>query len=269
MAEIESQAKLSPSQSAGGKIQVIPPAPAYRLTAREFSPTGEAMEIAAEFPTEIDFEKWSVMQQVVMLKKGTWKNASVAEILFGLAYAKKMGLDVMQGDVYSVGDGRIATSNKAKIKMAFATKRIKGFTTDIKELKDNPINLPGCAQKFDLECTVVLDVEGLNKPIIRKAKLSAWYNSKNPNWTGRPDHMLELNTMAHACEYVHPTETGPDELPDQEVAQIGAGMAALTQPQPSVRELRAAADEEKARQRSNVAADAPLAEVVEAEVVAK
>ena len=165
MAEIEGQAKLAQvpltSPSVGqAKMQVTPPP--YKLTAREFSPTGEVTEIAAEFPTEIDFEKWSVMQQVVMLKKGTWSKATVAEILFGLAYAKKMGLDVMQGDVYSVVEGRIATSNKAKIKMAFATKKIKGFSTDIVELKDKPINLTGCAQKVDLECTVVLDVEGLN-----------------------------------------------------------------------------------------------------------
>jgi len=271
MAEIESQAKLAQAQAPlnyiDGKLVPVPvpvPAPAFRLIAREFTPSGESMEITADLPTELDFEKWSVMQQVVMLKKGTWKNASVADILFGLAYARKLGLDVMSGDVYSLGDGRIATSNKAKIKMAFATKRIKGFTTEIKELKENAINLPGCPQKYDLECTVTLDVEGLNKPVVRKAKLSAWFNGKNPNWTGRPDHMLELNTMAHACEYVHPTETGLDELPDQEVAQIGAGkVAASTLSYPErASNLRAIAEAEKAK--AQLANSVPLSASVSA-----
>ena len=267
MAEIESEVKIIPLPPTIGTAPTLPglpnkaytPEPIYRLSAREFTATGESMEISCELPTTTNFNEWSVKQQVVMLKKGTWKTASVAEILWGMAYARKLNLDIMAGDVYSVGDGRIATSNKAKIKLAFATQKIKGFDVQFKELNETPASLAQCSQKKDLECTVSLDVEGLNKPIVRRAKLSAWFNPKNPNWTGRPDHMLELNTMAHACEYVHPTETGVDELPDQEAAQLNMGAASISTP--SVKELRAAADAEK--ERRAVPADVPLAQLAE------
>jgi hypothetical protein len=184
----------------------------YVITVKEFDAAANKTEISCTLPTSANFADWSVKQQVIMLKKGAWAKSTIPEIMWGIAYANKLGLDIMQGDVYSVGDGRIATSNKAKIKMALATGKIKGFTTEIVDTK-KPIDLTGCIQKTDLECTVTLEVEGFNKPIIRKALLSRWFTARNPNWVGRPEHMLELNTMAHACEYVHPTETGPDEAP--------------------------------------------------------
>lgn len=184
----------------------------YMLEVREFDAAGKGKSIAVAAPTSSNFAEWSLMQQVIMLKKGTWKGASIPDIIYAIAYAHNMGLDIMQGDVYPSGEGRINTSNKAKIKQALGTGNIEGIEVEIKDT-GNPITLVGCSQKTDLECTATIHVKGWKKPIIRKSFLSRWYNARNPNWAGRPEHMLELNTVAHAVEYVNPTATEDDEAP--------------------------------------------------------
>lgn len=194
----------------------------YQIKVKEFDASGHSTELSVPVPTTVDFDSWSLMQQAVMLKKGMWSKSGINEIIFAIAYAAsfhdKNGnrvLDIMQGDVYPTGDGRIATSNKAKVKIAQTTGMIVGIESDIKELPD-PINLPGCPLKKDIECTVTIHVKGWIKPIIRKARLSRWFKEKNPNWKERPEHMLELNTIAHACEYVSPTGTDEYETPPNE-----------------------------------------------------
>lgn len=184
----------------------------YMLEVKEFDAAGKSKAITVAAPTTSNFAEWSLMQQVVMLKKGTWKGASLPDIIYAIAYARNMGLDIMQGDVYPSGEGRINTSNKAKIKLALATGNIRGIEVEIKDTGE-AINLTGCSQKTDLECTATIHVKGWEKPIIRKSRLSRWFNARNPNWAGRPEHMLELNTVAHAVEYVNPTATDDDEAP--------------------------------------------------------
>jgi hypothetical protein len=190
---------------------LVPTAAGYSLKIRELDASGKATEIEVAVPDNGDFEKWSLMQQVAMLKKGPWKTSPINEIMFAIAYARSLNLDVMRGDVFPTGEGRIGTSNKAKIKLALATGNIEGIVTETVELPDKGPD--GCAAKKDLECTVTIYVKGWKQPIVRKAKLSRWYKPRNPNWVGNPEHMLELNTVAHACEYVHPTATEDDEAP--------------------------------------------------------
>jgi hypothetical protein len=183
----------------------------YDLKIRELDASGKATELSVPMPTTSEFAKWTLLQQVAMLKKGPWKASPINEIMFAVAYANSLGLDVMRGDVFPTGEGRLGTSNKAKIKLALATGQIEGIETSMRELpEDAPA---GCASKKDLECTVTIYVKGWQKPITRKAKLSRWFKASNPNWKGNPEHMLELNTVAHACEYVHPTATEDDEAP--------------------------------------------------------
>jgi hypothetical protein len=183
-----------------------------KFTISEFTPAGEKTALEIPMPTSTDFATWSVVQQVGMLKRGPWKNCMIADIYWGLAYAHRIGADVMLGELFPTGDGRWGTSNKFKIKEALRTGKIKGFSVETRDTGEK-IELSGCIQKTDLECTVTLEVEGFNKPIVRKARLSRWFMGTNPNWKGRPEHMLELNTFAHACEYVVPGGTEPDEAP--------------------------------------------------------
>lgn len=191
---------------------LVPVSGEYLIRVKEFDAAGKGNEIAVAIPNSVDFRQWSVMQQALMLKKGAWASSSIPEIVFAIAYANSLGLDILQADVYPTGNGRIATSNKAKIKLALATGNIEGISAEIKET-DKPITLKDCALKNDLECTVTVHVKGWKMPIVRRAFLSQWFNAKNPNWASRPHHMLELNTVAHAVEYVNPTGTGDDEAP--------------------------------------------------------
>lgn len=199
----------------------------YSITVREFDPMGRETQWAVAAPTGPDFKTWTLMQQVAMLKKGTWQKYPITDILFAIAYAHNLSVesganvDIMQGDVYSTGDGRIATSNKCKIKMALATGKIDSIESTLVELA-GPAPA-GCIAEHDLECTVVLGVKGFSKPIVNKSRLSRWFKKNNPNWVGNPEHMLKLNTLAHACELVHPTATEADELPDVETTTLTKG----------------------------------------------
>jgi hypothetical protein len=184
----------------------------YKLTVKEFDAAANKVELSCPLPDSTEFAEWSIMQQVIMLKKGMWKSCTIPDILWGLAYARRIGADVMLGELFPSGEGRWGTSNKFKIKEALKTGKIKGFSVDIRDTGEK-IELSGCIQKTDLECTVSLDVDGFTKPVVRKARLSRWFMGTNPNWKGRPEHMLELNTFAHACEYIVPGGTEPDEAP--------------------------------------------------------
>lgn len=183
-----------------------------RITIRDFDAAGRANELACDLPSSGDFKQWSLQQQIVMLKKGAWATSSVADIVWGLAYANALNADVMKGELFPTGPGRWGTSNKYKIKQALRTGRVRGISVEMRDTKEN-IDLKGCVQKTDLECTVTVAVEGWTAPIIRRARLSRWFKEKNPNWQGNPEHMLELNTVAHALEYVEPTATEDDEAP--------------------------------------------------------
>lgn len=183
-----------------------------KMTVRELDPLGRATNYLVPLPQSTRFEEWSVFQQAAMLKSGAWNKSPIGQIFYAIAYANRLGLDIMQGDVYTTGDGRIATSNKAKIKLALN----KGILEDAPVFRtteiDEEINVDGYDGP-EIECTVTLRVKGWKTPFTKTQRLSEWYVAKNPNWKTRPKHMLEMNTLAHALEFVSPTETGEDEAP--------------------------------------------------------
>jgi hypothetical protein len=182
----------------------------YQLGIKEYDAAGRATEFAISL--SMDDPKWGPrIQTAAILKQSPqWKAAAFPYIIYAVMYAENLGLDVMAGDVFDVG-GRLATSNKAKIKRALASGNIEGIETTTVEL-----DAPGpdkCVAKKDLECTVTVHVKGWKHPIVRRARLSRWYKGSNPNWRDNPEHMLEMNTTAHACEYVVPGGTEGDEAP--------------------------------------------------------
>lgn len=188
----------------------------YLITIKEFDKMGKSTNISVALPTTSDFKMWSLMQQAVFLKKGTWEKQSLYEIVLAIAYAQNLGVDIMQGDVYPVGEGRLSLSNKARIKLALATGMVQGIQVEFKKLAEKlPEELDKCVlyPGMDIECKVTVTVKGWQHPIVRTAKLSRWYKEKNVNWRDNPEHMLELNTTAHACEMVAPGATYDDEAP--------------------------------------------------------
>lgn len=218
-----------------GNSTAIVSSPAAALTLentsfeiKSFDAAGNGTTYMVPFPTSSDFAEWSIVTQVGMLKRGPWNKLSIPDIYWGLAYAHRIGADVMKGDLFPTGDGRFGTSNKFKIRKAMETGKIKGWDVAITDTGRASDKLKTCVQQTDLECTVTLDVEGLNKPIVRKALLSRWYKPSNPNWKDNPEHMLELNTLAHACEYIADTGTGPEEAPPLEPSPIQQSSPAPT-----------------------------------------
>ena len=195
------------------------PAPSLdsmKMSVRELNALGQATVYEVPIPASSNFGEWSFFQQIAMLKAGAWSKTPVSQVVYAIAYANRLGLDIMQGDVYTTGEGRIATSNKAKIKLALKTGLIQGIEVNTVETDDELTgDAEACSSKFDLVCTVTITVKGWTKPIVRSQRLSEWYMKNNPNWKTRPSHMLELNTTAHACEMICPTETGVDEFPAQ------------------------------------------------------
>lgn len=182
------------------------------LSVRELDALGKATTYSVGLPMSSTFKSWTLPQQIGMLKAGAWGKYPIAMIAFAIAYADSLGLDIMQGDVYSTGDGRIATSNKAKIKLAMRTGLIVDAPQIVTEETDEPIELDGY-EGPQLVCTVSVRVKGWDKPLVKTQKLSSWYVKNNPNWRLRPEHMLELNTLAHTLELISPyAETGEDEI---------------------------------------------------------
>lgn len=188
--------------------KIVPTGTTHQITIKDFDAAGKITELSCPLPDDARFESWTMMQQIVMLKRGVWNASSVPDIIWGLAYAKQIGADVMQGELFPTGQGRWGTSNKYKIKKALATGNIIGIESVSKELTEP--GPAGCIAAHDIECTVTITVKGWQKPLVRKARLSRWYKKGNPNWVGNPEHMLELNTVAHACEYI-PGATGATE----------------------------------------------------------
>lgn len=200
---------------------IVPVGTTHQITVKDFDAAGRVTELSCPLPEDARFETWNMMQQIVMLKRGVWATSTVPDIVWGLAYAKQIGADVMQGELFPTGQGRWGTSNKYKIKKALATGNILGIDTQMKELTGEKAP-DGCIAKCDIACTVTITVKNWEKPLVRTARLSRWYKKGNPNWVGNPEHMLELNTVAHACEYI-PGATGAteeDEAPPLEQSSI-------------------------------------------------
>lgn len=193
------------------------------MTVTDLDALGRKTVYQVPLPMTANYAEMTVPQKILVLKAGRFSKLPVPLVLSAIVYAAQIrvqtgaAIDELQGDLYAVsnraGEITFNLTNKAKIKIANATGRIRGVTIETVELVDEPIELDGCDATHDLECTVTLEIAGLTKPIVKVQRLSEWFVKSNPNWQGRPRHMLELNTYAHACEYVFPTDTGEDEVP--------------------------------------------------------
>lgn len=221
MAELQGEVVTS-------KAEIIPAASAvetvqgdfgrFLVRVREYDAAGQADNFALAITTDHPVWGEHLMNACVLKQSEQWRATPLMVVAWASRYAKESGLDIFAGDVYMV-QGRVSTSNKAKIKKALASGLVKGIQTEMKELAEAAPQ--GCKCAKDLECTATITVQGWDKPIVRKAKLSRWFKSRNPNWVDNPEHMLELNTVAHACEFVAPGGTESDEVPPLEPPYYG------------------------------------------------
>lgn len=203
--------------------EAIVPAPTregYSITISEFDAAGKRSDLVVPLPTGASIEnvRGNLLLRAAILKSTTWNKFAIPQILHGIMFADRLGLDIELGDVYSA-DGRPALSAEGRIKLAQKDPRYKGHSTTFKEL-DEPLNKPKCVLKKDLECTVTIRVEGWEQPIVRTARLSRWHKD-TPAWNERPEHQLELNTLGHACRFLRPIGD-PEDAPPATETQKGA-----------------------------------------------
>lgn len=237
MAEILSTALAS---------SVRPNLSAYQMSVRILDAKGAGSDYLVPIPEAGEFAKWTFHQQIAMLKSGTWSKYPVEMIMFAIAYAHSKGLDINDGDVYAVGEGRLAISNKAKIKLALKTGHIKSFKATFRELADEPAP-EECVLDYDIECTVAIETDNLGT-ITKTQKLTEWFNAKNPNWCNRPYHMLEMNTFAHACDYINPTDSSDEFSPTEAPIPISATIQSTSDLVPRLEASIKAVQERKAEE---------------------
>lgn len=211
-----------------------------QLKVRELDALGRGVEYTVTLPTTVEYAKLTVDQKLWLLKTGALRACSIPMIYSIMVRAEELRretgakIDELAGDIYATGEGRMALSNKAKIKIANATGRIQGVEWTVVE--DGDLELTGY-EGPELICTVTVHVKGFVKPVILTQRLSEWYMPSNPNWKTRPEHMLRLNTYAHACEFIFPMDN--DDAPSsatperpapsaEAVAEIMAEVTAIT-----------------------------------------
>lgn len=202
------------------------------LKVKELDAVGRAIEYSVTMPNTVQYATLTVPQKLWLLKSGPLRACSIPMIFSIMVRAEELRretgakIDELSGDLYSTGEGRIALSNKAKIKIANATGRIEGVDFDI--IEGPEISLTGYTGP-ELICTVTVYVTGFKHPLVLTQTLSEWYMPANPNWKNRPEHMLRLNTYAHACEFIFPGDND-DAPPTPEptlktVAEVFASIA--------------------------------------------
>lgn len=181
-----------------------------QMQVKDLDSMGRAQIYTVPMPDQEEYVNLTVAQKVWLLKSGPWSKFTVNTVIGGLYLANQLSkqsgayIDPMQMDVYPTGEGRYGVSNTARWKMAKATGRIRSYEAYFTDLDTTFPTKNGEMQDFS--CTVIIEVDGMTKPIKKTQRLSEWYNDTNPNWRNRPEHMLEQNTRGHACELITPTD---------------------------------------------------------------
>src|SRR4029077_8261106 len=100
-------------------------------------------------------------------------------------------LDILQGDIYPI-EGRMAVSDKAKIKYALAQGIFSNAPSIVTE-EGPQVVIPwetrrgkGEYRGPDLKTTVRLAVKGWSEPIVYTTELKSWFKGANPNWVSNP-----------------------------------------------------------------------------------
>lgn len=198
----------------------------YSIEVNEFTPAGKKNSYAITVPNNLNTASIPVMVLAAMLKEGGgWRDKSLASILVAIAYADRMGLDIVAGDVYIGAEGRISTTAAAKIRHAMASGRIAGYKVVIERGADIEIPWETAKQKGvwkgpDLTATVTVKVKGWDEPVVYTARLREWFIGSNPNWRLRTEHMLRLNALSKAMAEVAPMGVEADEAPPVETPTV-------------------------------------------------
>lgn len=206
------------------KEAAIVPSSRYNLRLKEVSAGGAVQELVIPLDDVKSWDDFSLITRAVILKKTTWSQSSLPEILHVMAYAESLGLDILRGDVYQV-KGRLATTNDAKIKHAMASGRIVGYEYTVEQGEPIEIEYESkgkeCTWKgTNLKSTAIIHVKDWQKPVQYQATLKEWFMGSNDNWRSRTDFMMRKSTLAHALAEIVPLGTGPEEAPPVQTVEL-------------------------------------------------
>lgn len=190
----------------------------YNIEIKEFNAAGGSSKFIVPIPTNVDPLQMAMMLEAAILKKTTWKDKDFPTILHAVAYARRMGLDIMAGDVYMAEEGRLSTTAGAKIRHAMTGDRVEGYTVDVMEGPE--VTIPWRTSKESGEykgpnykAKVTVHVKGFKAPVVYETTLSEWFVGRNPNWRTRPMYMLRRNALSKALEEVAPMGVEAEEAP--------------------------------------------------------
>ncbi|MCB7128628.1 MAG: hypothetical protein J3T61_03715 [Candidatus Brocadiales bacterium] len=174
------------------------------LEPSQTSPTGMKI-IRVPFPQ--DLEQLSPAQEaIILLSQKAWAGNSFAFMMSLILQARNLGLKVSMGELYSV-DGRISTSDEAKIRNARSSGKIEYMTVGDLQPKKNPVT-----SKEDICCVATIKHADESEAQSYTGWLSEWRNSKNANWTQRPNDALQRKTLARLCNRMFPLGTDGDDF---------------------------------------------------------
>jgi hypothetical protein len=194
----------------------------YTIRVRRYDAAGAAQPLIVHIPENASLAsiRDNPLLLAAVLKDGdpVWTSCEPGFVLVAVLHANSLGLDILQGDIYPI-EGRLAVSDKAKIKYALA-QNIFSDAPEIITAEGPEIVIPwetrrgkGEYRGPDLITTVKLHVHDWAAPVIYTARLKSWFKGANPNWVSNPHSMLELRAYAKACERVCPVGTQPEEAP--------------------------------------------------------
>ena len=228
MAELQNTTALAPVRPVEGQLV---PTSEYSIKVVDISPQGGRSEFIVPVAESANWERWSLMLRAAVLKKSNgWSGVEIPAIIHAIAYAEKLGLDIVAGDVYYI-DGLVATTNDARIKYALSSGRIEGYTVtlDPDPLDDKAVAAaPQIAIEWktqkdggtwkgpNYKATVTTKVKGWADPVVFKTDLKQWFTGRNPNWRTRTPFMLRKSALAHALTEVVPVGLDVDEAPPAE-----------------------------------------------------
>jgi len=185
-------------------VEVLDDACWELLEPSNVSPTGLKI---VRIPYPQDWDKLRPLQEAyIMSTQKQWTGQNIGFLLSVIELCHGLGLDHRRGEVYVV-EGRLSTSDEAKIRCARGSGKIKWQRVSELEKRVNP-----ATGKEDICCVATIQHTEEDEPQSYTGWLSEWKNPKNANWTQRPNDALQRKTLARLCNRMFPLGTDGDDF---------------------------------------------------------
>jgi hypothetical protein len=141
---------------------------------------------------------------IIMQSQPMWSAYDIPFLFYVQLRCKQLNLDPMSGDVYAI-EGRLSTSDDAKINAGRTSGKIKWSKVTQPLLGEHPIN---GGKDFYVDAEIQHADE--DQPQTYRAWFSEWNNPKNANWAKRPVESLQRKAMARLSHRMFPMTDAED-----------------------------------------------------------